>query len=1157
MGWTNHEYVVTATDTNTRIRFVSLVAGTAGPALDAVSLTVVSPPPTAYSVVVGNAGGSVTSAVARVEFDTDNNGLPDSWERTYFGGLGQDPNADSDGDGVSNLQEYLDGTNPTNAASFRPRLYLAGTPGGLETASPFQASFALNDTVQIMAVPNPGSLFNGWVGSITNTNPVVNVVMSGNETITALYGQTLVNGANYAGLMSPGSSNRFAFNGAAGDSIQIRAGSVGFTPRIDVFGPDGSLAGQFAVNNANYQDADVFLRLTNSGLFAVVVGSYYAGGTGTFGVNLAQAPEAFVVSPGDEGGALTNGTINAAALGLGDQDMWTFAANPGDSIQLRAGAVGFTPRIDLYGPDGSLTGQFAVNNAGYRDADVFLRLTNGGAYTAVISSYFLNGSGTYTVSLAQAPEAFTVSPGDTGGVLTNGAINPGTLAVGGQDMWLFTGNPGDSIQVRVGTVGFTPRIDLYGPDGSLAGQFAVNNGSYRDADVFLRLTNGGMYTVVVSSYFINGTGNYNLSLAQAPEAFTVSPGDTGGVLTNGTINPGTIGIGGQDMWTFTGSAGDSIQLRAGTAGFTPQIDLYGPDGSLAGQFAVNNGNYNDGSIFLRLTNSGRFTVVISSYFINGTGTYNLNLAQAPETFVVSPGDAGGTLVNGAMNPGVINVGGQDMWTFMGNAGDAVQLRMGTVGFTPRLDLYGPDGSPAGQFAVNNGTYNDAQLITRLTNGGRFTLVASSYLINGSGSYTLNLAQAPEPFVVSPGDEGGVLTNGALNVAILALGDMDMWSFTANAGDSIQLRVGTAGFTPRIDLYGPGGALAGQYAANVSSSDAFLDLPLTNSGTYVAVISSYYINGSGMYELNLAQAPEPFVISPQDEGGPLTNGGNHDGITALGDVDQWTFTANAGDNIVLRCGELSGTAGYSINLRLYGPTGALLATNANASDAFIAYQATNGGQFMVMVDSLTANNTGSYRLRFAKIPGAYIVPAGDEGGVIAGGTTNNAATDLGDEDIWNFTAFKGALITLNAQKLSGAAGYNPWIRLYGPGGAPLTNAFSATTATINYIPTNSGNFTLLVGSHAQGSTGTYALSGAGFSAGLKLNAPAIAGTNLVVAGGGGGSNVTYVLLGTTNLAQPTALWTPLATNHFDASGGFSFTNLFTPGAGSKYFKLSLP
>jgi subtilisin family serine protease len=60
--------------------------------------------------------------------DTDSNGLPDWWELEYFGHLtGTDPNADPDHDGMSNLAEWVAGTNPTNAASCLQLTVLSAT----------------------------------------------------------------------------------------------------------------------------------------------------------------------------------------------------------------------------------------------------------------------------------------------------------------------------------------------------------------------------------------------------------------------------------------------------------------------------------------------------------------------------------------------------------------------------------------------------------------------------------------------------------------------------------------------------------------------------------------------------------------------------------------------------------------------------------------------------------------------------------------------------------------------------------------------------------------------------------------------------------------------------------------------------------------------
>jgi len=62
--------------------------------------------------------------------DANANGLPDAWERTFFGTLGVNPNADADGDGMSNEEEYLAGTNPTNSTEYLSIVRLDTTSGG-------------------------------------------------------------------------------------------------------------------------------------------------------------------------------------------------------------------------------------------------------------------------------------------------------------------------------------------------------------------------------------------------------------------------------------------------------------------------------------------------------------------------------------------------------------------------------------------------------------------------------------------------------------------------------------------------------------------------------------------------------------------------------------------------------------------------------------------------------------------------------------------------------------------------------------------------------------------------------------------------------------------------------------------------------------------
>ena len=60
----------------------------------------------------------------------DSNGLLKAWELQYFGQLGVDPNADPDGDGMSNLSEMLAGTDPKSAESRLAFLLVQPAVGG-------------------------------------------------------------------------------------------------------------------------------------------------------------------------------------------------------------------------------------------------------------------------------------------------------------------------------------------------------------------------------------------------------------------------------------------------------------------------------------------------------------------------------------------------------------------------------------------------------------------------------------------------------------------------------------------------------------------------------------------------------------------------------------------------------------------------------------------------------------------------------------------------------------------------------------------------------------------------------------------------------------------------------------------------------------------
>jgi hypothetical protein len=391
-----------------------------------------------------------------------------------------------------------------------------------------------------------------------------------------------------------------------------------------------------------------------------------------------------------------------------------------------------------------------------------------------------------------------------------------------------------------------------------------------------------------------------------------------------------------------------------------------------------------------------------------------------------------------------------------------------------------------------------------------------------------------------------LTNGGNQSGTLLASTTNSYTLVANAGDGLVLRLGTVGFYGNLSLYGPNGALLKTAA---SGYDAELDYTATNSGTFTVLVTAFAPGGTGSYVLHLAQFPESFIVPAGDEGGPMTNGGDYPGTNSLGDLDMWSLTANAGDNLVLRLG----TVGYYGNLSLYGPNGALLKTAASGYDAELDYTVTNSGTFTALVNAYSSGGTGTYALRLAQFPEAFIVPAGDAGGPMTNGATYAGTNRLGDLTMWAFTACSGDAINL----LLNTTNFAGKLDLYGSSGALLKTAASASAAVINYTATNCGTFTVLVSANASSGTGTYGLTANGLSYELRLCSPVILGQKLTLNGVGGTPNTVFVLYSTTNVATPFGFWTPILTNNFDPFGVFIHTNGFNAAEHQRFFRLSGP
>lgn len=656
-------------------------------------------------------------------------------------------------------------------------------------------------------------------------------------------------------------------------------------------------------------------------------------------------------------GAMTNGENHLGEISLaGEVDTWTFTADQGDALILTIGEVprepdpGFWPRIQVTGPTGAAL--VCGNCWGDRASRMAATAPLTGTYTVLVSSFTAGAVGDYVLRLAKVPGAFVVPGGDHGGAVTNGANHLGRIEVADLDVWSFTASQGDALILTLGEVpvgpgdpdpGFWPWLRVYDPTGDAL----VCGNCWGDVSTRMAATAPltGTYTVVVAGYTGDIAGDYLLRLARAPATFEVPIGDHGGPMENGANHAGRIERADVDMWTFAASQGDALILTVGEVpvgpgvpdpGFWPWLRLYDPTGNVL----VCGNCWGDASTRMQATAplTGTYTVVVASYTGDVAGDYLLRLARTPGTFIVPAGDHGGPLSNGANHAGRIERADLDLWTFTANQGDALILTVGEVpvgpgvpdpGFWPWLRVFGPTGSTL----VCGNCWGD--VVTHMSAtaplSGTYTVVVAGYTGDVAGDYVLRLAKTPGSFEVPSGDHGGAMTNATSHPGRIERADLDIWTFAAAQGTTINVSISEVpvgpsepdpGFWPWIRVFGPTGAtvvcgncwgnqtaqmsttapLGGTYTVVVASASvaaaAAGDYLLTVNGAIAATPPTTVDDGYGTALNTPLPVPAPGLLDNDNSngGGPMTAelmSSPSNGVLALNANGGFTYTPNGG------------------------------------------------------------------------------------------------------------------------------------------------------------------------------------------------------------------------------------------------------------------------
>jgi hypothetical protein len=384
----------------------------------------------------------------------------------------------------------------------------------------------------------------------------------------------------------------------------------------------------------------------------------------------------------------------------------------------------------------------------------------------------------------------------------------------------------------------------------------------------------------------------------------------------------------------------------------------------------------------------------------------------------------------------------NVYSFSATAGEAVVISdTGTSGtLVPWADLYSPAGTQVGSFHFH-GT------------GGSFPLAtAGSYTIRVYDSNGTNTGSYAIGFSFAAGGSGTAIGGGGrVSSSISAAAQIDTYTFNATAGNAVLISAAnTSGQLIAVaNLYSPSGSQLGSASQGDSGS---IQLPAT--GRYTILVYDRNGTNSGNYEVGLGftAGGGGAAISC---GQPISNA-----ISAAGQIDAYTFSATAGEAVLLTGVHTSGN--LAAVAELFDPSGNWLG-RAYDDIMWYSFPLPATGTYTILVHDSACANTGSYAVGFSFATGECGTP------ISCGQTISNQISAAAQIDAYTFNATSNEAVVFSGKGTSGSLQLET--DLYDPFGNNIGSG---------RLPTN-GLYTILVRASDGTNTGSYAV-GVGFATG---------------------------------------------------------------------------
>lgn len=528
--------------------------------------------------------------------------------------------------------------------------------------------------------------------------------------------------------------DRFALTLEEGDTVVVDLAADGFDAYLFVRQPDDE---DFEVHNddrnSETTDSRITLTAPRSGLYEVCVTSFEAGETGTYRLTVSELRSSAGPSVQlDEEGELAAGDRK---LDSGEYvDHYPVTLKQGDTVEINLVSTEFDVYLLVRNADDR---EFQLDNddrdGQTTDAHITLTAPRSGVYDILVTSFKAGESGAYRLTVTR-PVAGDLLREEAGELATgDDELDSGEFV----DTYPIDATVGDSIVIDLYSDDFDTYLLLRDPEDQ---HFVLENddfnGSANHSQVRFLAPESGTYNIQVTSFEPGDSGAYRLTIRAS--AFTPTSRRETGELASGdeTLDGGEY----VDTWHFDGLAGQYVRVELHSDEFDTYVLLRDPGGNVLENDDFN-GRTDTSAIEAGLTESGEYSVLVTSYGKEEVGTYELLLDFDQPTAGTPIRDREPLAESGSFpqsldaDDDTLNGRYADFFSVELTAGERVIVRM-QADFDSLLILTYPDGSEV-EFDDELGGLNAAiDLIPE--DSGEFYVTATSYDSNVTGDYTLQV-----------------------------------------------------------------------------------------------------------------------------------------------------------------------------------------------------------------------------------------------------------------------------------------------------------------------------------------------------------------------------------------------------------------------------------